>query len=599
MAKSYYYSNKEVAVILNNVASAYKVKKENRFKIAAYEQAASAIEHLSSEIRDLWEEGKLDQVPGIGPSIASHLEELFTKGESAHFNKVFSGLPESMFVFLSIPGVGPKKAYMLAKELNIDRKSTALAKLKKAGENKQIRQIEGFGEGSEKEILKRLGEYKRKEKRMSLFEACNQAEKLRNYLKSCEKAVKVEVLGSLRRRCVSVGDIDIVAATNEAQAVIHYFTSYPKKRKIINAGPSKASILLTNNFQADLRVIDPKSWGSMLQYFTGSKQHNISLREYALKKGMSLSEYGIKKVKSQKLKIKNYSKEKDFYNALGMEWIPPELREDTGEIDAAIKKELPKLVKLKEIKGDLHMHSNFNTETGGDLGINSVKEMCEKALKFGYQYIAFTEHNPSMSKHSEQQITGLIMKKKKYIEHIKSSSKKLSNLHIFNSLEVNILPDGQLAISDKALHTLDFAIASIHSSFLMPKEAMTARILKGLDHPKVKILGHPTNRMIGSRKGIEADWEKIFDFCAKNKKILEVNANPKRLDLPDNLIKKALTKGVKLAINSDAHAADSMNFMKFGVWNARRGWAEAKDIINTMNYDKINKILCPGAPDSE
>ena len=591
MAKSYFYSNKEISRLLRNVAAAYKVKKEIRFKIAAYEQAAVVIEHLTSEIRDIWEEGKLDQVPGIGPSIASHLQELFTKGQSSHFNKIFSGLPPAMFVFLSIPSIGPKKAYLLARELKIDKKSDALAKLKRAGEKKEIRRIEGFGEDSEKEILKRIGEYKRKEKRMSLFEACNQAEKLLNYLKNCKKALKAEVLGSLRRKCATIGDIDIVVATDEAETVIRYFTFYPKKRKIINAGPSKASILLTNNFQADLRVIELKSYGSMLQYFTGSKQHNIALREYALKKGMSLSEYGIKKVKNQKSKVKSYKKEKDFYNVLGMEWVPPELREDAGEIEAAIKRKLPKLVKLKQIKGDLHMHSNFDIETSHDLGANTMKEMCKKALELGYQYIAFTEHNPSMSKHSEQQITDIITKKKKYIEHIKSSGSRVNNLYIFNSLEVDILPDGRLAVPDKALNALDFAIGSIHSSFLMSKEAMTVRILKGLTHPKVKIFGHPTNRMIGKREEIAADWEKIFNFCRINKKILEVNANPKRLDLPDNLIRKALAKGVKLAINSDAHAVDSMNFMKFGVWTARRGWAEAKDIINTMSCDMIKAQL--------
>ena len=592
MPKSYFFSNKEISQLLKDAAAAYEVKKENRFKITAYEQASTAVEHLTFEIRDLWKEGKLDQVPGIGPSIASHLEELFIRGSSAHFNKIFRGLPESMFVFLSIPGIGPKKAYMLARELKIDKKNNALAKLKKAGKNKKIRQIEGFGENSEKEIFERIGEFKRKEKKMSLFEAYNQAEKLLIYLKNCEKVIKVEILGSLRRKCATIGDIDIVIASNDKELVIRHFTSYPNKRKIINAGPSKASILLTSNYQSDLRVIDPKRWGSMLQYFTGSKQHNISLRQYGLKKGMSLSEYGIKKkTRNPKSEIRKFREEKEFYKAAGMEWIPPELREDKGEIEAAIKGKLPNLVKSKEIKGDLHMHSDFDVETSHDLGANSVKEMCEKALELGYQYIAFTEHNPSMSKHSEQQITDTIMKKKKYIEHIKSSCGRVNNLSIFNSLEVDILPDGRLAVPEKALNVLDFAIASIHSSFLMSKEEMTARILKGLNHPKVKIFGHPTNRMIGKRKEIAADWEKIFDFCALNKKILEVNANPKRLDLPENLIRKALSKGIKLAINSDAHSVDRMNFMKFGVWNARRGWAEAKDIINTMSCDKIKKEL--------
>lgn len=591
MAKTYFFSNKEISELLKDTAAAYKVKKENRFKIAAYEQAAVVVEHLTSEIRDLWEEGQLDEVPGIGPSIASHLKELFTKGKSSHFDKVFSGLPESMFVFLSIPGIGSNKAYQLARELKIDKKNNALAKLKKAGEKKQIRQIEGFGEISEKDILKRIGEYKRKEKKMNILEALNQSEKLLNYLKNCEKVIKTQVLGSLRRKCVTVGDIDIVVATNDKEAVIRYFISFPKKRKIINAGPSKASILLTNNFQADIRVIEPQSFGSMLQHFTGSKQHNIGLREYGLKKGMSLSEYGIKKIKNEKSKIKNYEKEKDFYNALGMEWIPPELRENTGEIEAAINNKLPKLVKTKDIKGDLHVHSDFDIQTSHDLGLDSVKQVCETAIKMGYQYIAFTEHNPSMSKHSEQQVKDLIIKKKRHIEHIIKASNWVNKLSIFNAMEVDILPSGQLAVSEEALGALDFAIASIHSSFLMSNKAMTARILKGLNHPKVKVLGHPTNRLIGKREEIKADWEKIFDFCSQNKKIVEVNASHKRMDLPDNLIRKALAKGVKLVINSDSHSTCQMDSMKFGVWTARRGWAEAKDIINTMSCDRIKSYL--------
>lgn len=603
MSKGKEITNQEIARLLRNVAAVYRVKEGNSFKIIAYERAATSIEHATSEVKDLWDDGKLDKIPGVGASIAAHLDELFRTGKVKHFEKLFSALPEAMFEFLNIPGIGPKTALKLCQYLNIKKSEKALEKLRKAAEKGKIRIIEGFGEQSEKEILQGLAEFGRRKKRLLLPIANFYAEAILSYLKGCRLVLRTDFLGSLRRRCATVGDIDIAVASNQAKKVVDYFVSYPKKMRILEAGENKGRILLTNDVQVDLMVEPPESYGSLLQHSTGSKQHNIALREIAQKKGLSLSEHGIKIVKSPKpacrpgrSKVKSYSTEEDFYRALGVGWIPPELRENTGEIELAQKGKLPKLAEFKEIKGDLHIHSSFDIETSHDLGVSSLAEIYQKAQDLDYEYIALVEHNPSTSKHNQKQIIDLIKRKKEYIEQFLSSrekrqGKRTKKVYIFNSLEVDIKPTGERAVPDEALQILDFVIVSIHSSFRMERKRMTERILKALDHPKVKILAHPTGRKLNVREAYEVDWEVVFDFCKKHQKFLEINAWPDRLDLPDSLIREAVAQGVKLIINTDSHKLEDMDLMKYGVWTARRGWATGGDIINTFSYDKIKSYL--------
>lgn len=597
MPKAKDFNNQEIAKLLRAVAAAYTVKKGDRFKIMAYERAAASIEHSTSEAKDLWDDGKLGQLPGVGSGITSHLDELFRTGRVKHFEQVMLGLPLAMFKFLSIPGIGAKTAYKLCKNLKIEDPKRALVELEKAAKAGKIRALEGFGEESEKDILGGIEAFKKgqiKEKRMLLPYADALAQEMLGYLKACPAVSRADALGSLRRMVPTIGDIDIAAETKKPKRVIDWFVKYPKISRILGKGEEAlVRIILKNGRQIDLRLQKPDAYGAMLQYFTGGKNHNIHLRELALKKEMSLSEYGIKK----EGKLIKYATEEEFYHALGLDWIPPELREDAGEIEDAQAHKLPDLVELKNIKGDLHIHSDFPIETSHDEGANSMEEIIEKAYELGYEYIGFAEHNPSTSQHNPKQIIEVLKRKKEKVEQLNYSCEKRRGklpIFAFNGLEIDIKPDGSFGVPEEAIELLDFVIASIHSSFKMSREEMTKRIMRVLDHPKVKILGHPTGRKLNEREGYELDWEKVLDFCLKKNKWLEINAWPDRLDLPETLVREAVKKGIKLIINSDAHDKGHLDLMRYGVAVARRGWAEKEDIVNTLGYNQFKKMLSRG-----
>ena len=605
-------TNTEIAELLRAVAAAYQLQdeKKNRFKIIAYQRAADAVEHESSELKDLWDEGKLDEVPGVGESIAKHLDELFRTGKSKHFEEIMKGLPSSVFDLMKIPGIGVKTAYKLVEKF----KSKISAKdpigdLEKIAKKGKIAILEGFGEDSEKAILNSIKEVKGREVRLLLPYAQKLADEIISWLKGSKDIIRADALGSLRRRASTVGDVDISVSSLNASAAIEHFTNYPNATRILEKGERTASIIVPGNKQVDLMVEKPESYGSLLQHFTGSKHHNIALRTLALKKGYSVSDYGIyvldKKRKSQKAlknsrkSLRKFSTEEEFYKFLGMGWIPPELREDSGEIESALRSAqgklggLPKLVELNDVKADLQIHSDFDIETSHDLGESSMQDLVEKASTLGYEYIAFTEHNPSHSKHTEDEIVEILKKKREIIDKINYSYNPKANrvLKVYNSLEIDILPDGRLPVPDKGLETLDFALVAIHSSFKLAKYNMTRRVLSALSQPKVKIFAHPTARKLGEREGIELDWEALFDFCLKNDKWLEINADPMRLDLPDFLVHEATKLGVKLTLGTDAHHFEHMNNMEFAVSVARRGWAEKKDIVNTRSFAEFEKML--------
>jgi len=583
-------NNKQLAELFKAVSAALEVKGEDRFQIKAYDEVASAIEHSSSEVKDLWDDGQLQEIPGVGASIAGHLDELFRKGKVAHFESIFKGLPPAMFELLNISGIGPKTAFKLCQELRIKNPKTALSDLEKAAKEGKIRLIEGFGEQSEKDILEGLKQQAHQEDRMLLPFAWELAEKIITYLQKKHSKDRIDPLGSLRRKTATVGDIDLASATKNAKGIIEDFINCPGVKEVVVSGENTARVIHQNGWQIDLKTMEPEAYGALLQHFTGSKQHNIHLREIAQKKGLSLSEYGIKKGK----KITKYATEEAFYQALGMEWIPPELREDSGEIEAAQNNKLPQLVELGAIKGDLHLHSNFPIETSHDEGSSSVETLMEKGKKLGYEYLGFSEHNPSFSKHSQKQIIDILKRKKELIDKINYSRGKKLLIHAFNGLEIDIKPDGRLAIPEEGFKFLDFTIASVHSSFKMNRQAMTKRVLKALQHPKIKIFGHPTGRKLGEREGYELDWEQVFSFCQKRNIWLEINAWPNRLDLTDVLVHEAVKKRVKIIICTDSHQVDHMDLMEYGVAVARRGWATKNDIMNTMSYNQFMKALKGG-----
>lgn len=582
-------TNHAIASLLRDVAAAYAIKNENkyRFQIIAYQRAADAIEGTTIELIDLVKEDKLEQLPGVGPSLGEHLKELFATGKVKHFDFVMSDIPKSVFPLLQVPSFGPKKSYKLVKEFNLNNPTTVLDDLEKLAKQGKIATLEGFGEKSESDIIRAIGEYrlgKGKTTRMVLPYAVELADKIVEYLKKSKAVVRVEPLGSLRRSVSTIGDIDIAVSTNNPKDVIEHFIAYPYKERVIEKGDISASLLVSSGRQVDLMVQPPESFGSLLQHFTGSKNHNVHLREIAIKKGLSLSEKGIKKAGV----TKSYSTEEKFYDAIGLDWIPPEIREDTGEIEASARHQLPSLIELKDIKGDLHIHSSYPIEPSHDMGANTMEEMLEVAKELKYEYLGFSEHNPSVSKHNSEQILSILEKRKDKIEQLKSSNKYV---RVINLLEVDISPNGELAINEKALELVDAVLVSVHSVFSQNKKDMTKRIITGLSHPKAKILSHPTGRLLNQRPGYDVDFDTLFDFCEKNNKALEINAWPARLDLPDIIVRDAITHNVKLVIDTDSHASDHMTLMRYGVAVARRGWAEKKDIINTLPYEKFVQWL--------
>lgn len=589
-------SNEQISKLLRNVATAYSIKDEAkfRFQIIAYQKAADSILDNSIELRDYYKDGKLQDIPGIGVSIRGHLEELFATGKVKYFDWALKGIPESVFVLMDIPTFGPKKSYRLVKEFKLTNPKTVIADLKKIAIKNKIAPLEGFGEKSQKDILRAIEEFKEgkgKTTRMVLPFASEISDKILTYLRESKDVADAHTLGSLRRMVPTIGDIDIAVASNNPEEVIEYFVSYPYLERIIEKGDITASILVSGGRQVDLMVQPPNAFGSLLQHFTGSKNHNIALREFALKKGLSLSEYGIKNLKKKNSKIQLYSSEEDFYNTLGLEWITPQIRENTGEIELSAKNKLPKLVEVEDINGDFHLHSSFSIEPSHDLGKDSIEKIINKAISLNYSHIGFSEHNPSISKHTKVQIYNLIKARNNEIDHILSGNK---SIRVLKLLEVDILSSGSLAIDDKSLSLLDFAIVSVHSVFSMDKTNMTHRVLKGLSHPKAKILAHPTGRLLNQRPGYELDWEKIFKFCKANNKALEINSWPTRLDLSDQIIRQAVNLEVKMIINTDSHASYQMGNMKYGVAMARRGWAQKNDILNTLEYNDFMEWLKGG-----
>lgn len=581
-------TNLEIATLFRKVAAAKTILGENRFKILAYENAATAIEHATSEMKDLWDDGKLDTVPGLGKSLISHLDELFRKGTVKEFETLFQKINPAVFPLLNVFGLGPKRSWRLVSALKLKDPQTVVSDLIRAAERGKIAQISGFGKRSEEEILESLKRYQQFEgnvnRRLKLVEAENIANEIINYVRKLAglSLLKIDKLGSLRRKTATVGDIDLAVATDNPKAIVEIFTKYPKVEKVLEKGSAGASILISGGCQVDLRVSSPDQYGSMLQYFTGSKHHNIKLREFALKKGFSLSEYGIRRVKDGK--VYYFGEEKGFYNFLGLDWIPPELREDMGEIEAATNNQLPSLVSMEDIRGDLHLHSNFDLQTSHDSGIDSIEALRSRASLMGYEYIGISDHNLSISKNNPKEIEKRLSARRQFIDKLNCSK---NSCRLINLLEIDILPSGELPLSDRLLNYLDGCLVSVHSRFNMNKEQMTVRVLKALSNPLAKILGHPTGRILGKREGYELDWDKIFAFCLKYHKALEINCFPERLDLADVLVREAVRRGVLLSLGTDAHSMEEMKFMEFGVAVARRGWAEKRNIINTWPYSKI------------
>ena len=604
-------TNLDIAEILHKVSAAYQILGENRFRIIAYDRAADSIEHLTSDLKDYWKDGKLGDVAGVGKTIAEHIDELYKTGKNTHWDAVFAKVPEAVFPLLLVPGIGPKKAYALVTILKLKSEKTAVIDLEKAAKAGKIEPLEGFGKRSQDVILEAIGAFKKgqiKENRMPLPYADAVAQEVMAYVSKGGHCEDIDVLGSLRRKVATIGDIDIAVATNEPEKVIERFITFPHQ-KLIEKGPSGATLLLANGKQVDMRVQTPKAYGAMLQYFTGSKQHNIHLREHALKHGISLSEHGMKLMEpkakglfkhgvyNKTKKLYEYPTEEAFYGDLGLDYVEPELREGRDEIRMAKDHTLPQLLQADQILGDLHVHSTYDLHSSHDLGSSTIHELLETAMHRKYEYVGFSDHNPSVSKQSGTEIAHIMKKRKLYYEHEWYSYSKTVQKGdkvplMFVMCEVDIQPDGTLALPEEAFSYVDAVVVSLHSSFTQSREDVTKRIIRAFRaHPKVRIFGHPTGRLLGSRDGVNADWNEVFAVARERNIAMEINAFPERLDLPDGLVAEAKRTGVKFCVDTDAHHKDHMKLMPYGVSVARRGGLVAEDVVNTYKHAKFAQWL--------
>lgn len=552
----------------------------NPFTVRAYLNASDNADQLTSSIFDLWQEGKLKSVPGFGQAMCSYLDEYFKTGKIEHFQKMKRDLPKGMFEILGLPHVGSKTAFKLARHLKL-RDGKAMVDLEKAARQGKIGVIEGFGAQSEKEILEGIIKNKdKKDSRMLLSQAFGLVNPILEYLKKSDSVIRADALGSLRRFAATVGDVDVAAAVKDKKSVIQYFLKYTEVKEVLWAGDNKATVVLKIGQQVDLMVESLDSYGALLQHFTGSKNHNVQLREFALKKGLSLSEHGIKNLKTGK--TTKFASEASFYEYLSLEFVAPELREGQGEIEAAAKDQLPELVRLEDIRGDLQSHTLWSD------GKEKAEEMARAAQEKGYEYLGLTDHQLSFENLGKEKLLSVIRERKKIIDQINCS---LKNFRVLNGIEIIIKVNGDLAYPDEILREFDFVIASVHTGFNLSKQVNTLRIIKSLKNPNVTFLGHPTGRLINVRDPFEADWVEVFKVCAGEGKFLEINSAPERLDLSELLIKQAKSMGNRFIINTDAHHHGHFENMVYGVGQARRGWLSKKEIVNTLPFDKLVREL--------
>jgi len=577
--------NQELAQIFYEIAD-YLEMEGVQFKPYAYQKAAITLETMEEDVREIYQKGgrqALEKIPGVGKSIAEKIEEYLKTGKIKYYEELKKKMPVNIAELVAVEGLGPKKVKVLYEKLGIRN----LKDLEKAAKAHQIASLFGFGEKTEKNILEGIAFLKKSKGRFLLSEIFPQVEEILNRLKTLKEIEQISVAGSLRRMKETIGDADILITTKNPQKVMDFFVSLPGIVKVWMKGPTKSSVRMKQGFDVDLRVIKKKSYGSALQYFTGSKEHNIVLRKIAIEKGLKLNEYGL--FKGKKMIAGWY--EAGVYKALGLAWIEPELRENQGEIEAALRQAqgkpngLPKIINEKDIKGDLHCHSNW------DGGANSIEEIAQAAQAMNYEYIGIADHTKFLKiEHGLDEKK--LLQRNKEIDKINSKLKKQNvKLRILKGCEANILNDGSIDIKDEVLAQLDFVIAGIHSHFKMSQEEMTERIIKAMKNPHVDIISHPTGRILKRRDEYQIDFEKILRAAKETKTILEINSYPERLDLNDKNIRQAKEAGVKMIINTDAHHIDQMRFIKFGVAQARRGWAEKEDIINCWSLDKLFKFL--------
>jgi len=567
--------NREIAGILYQMAELLELHAENRFKIIAYSRAARAIESLTEDIEQVCRDGRLEGIPGVGKAIAEKIKEYLRTGRIQSHQDLLADTPQGLAELLQISGLGPKTVFMLHEKLDI----TNLDELEKAAREHRIRRLPRMGVVREKNILKSIERYRKRSNRILYSTAESIVDEILTYLGGIEGLEHATAAGSYRRRKETVGDIDILATAARPEEIVAAFVKMPLVEEVLAKGPTKASVIMNDTIQVDLRIVEHRSYGTVLQYFTGSKEHNVSMRQLALDRGYSLSEYSLTRLANGQDLF--FDQEEEVYQALGLQYIPPELREDRGEIEAALGGRLPRLVEAKEIRGDLHVHSIWSD------GRASIIELAQAARSMGYEYIALSDHSPSVG------IAGGIGREKmeEKIEAVAEANDSLEGITILMGAEVDIKADGSLDYPDDLLERMDVVVASVHMAQQQKERTITGRLISAIENQNVDIIGHPTGRIINQREPSDMDFHAVLEAAARAGTALEINAHPSRLDLNDVNARATKEMGVRMSINSDAHDAGQLLAMKYGINVARRAWLEKKDIINAMDLKDLIQFL--------
>jgi len=570
------FSNKEISEMLSEYTDLMKIMGENKYRVRAYDNASRIVADRTIDLEKMVKEDRLEEIKGIGEGIATTIKNIFEKGYCEPLEELRKELPPGFEELLNIPGLGPKTAGKFLEELEISN----IEDLKKALQAEKIRELKGMGAKTEENLLEALKEYEEYTSYINLDQALETSNKLIKELKKkSSKIIKITTAGSTRRRKIKIGDLDILMSVKDKKDhnLLETIKGLELIKNILLEGETKVSGRTTDGLQVDFRIVNQDEYPAALLYFTGSKYHNVRLRQIAKDKDYKLNEYGVfageKRIAADS--------EAAIYKLLDLKYMEPEIREDRGEIEAAQKDELPDLISLEDIKGDFHVHSNYSD------GTMTIKEMIEAAKERGYQAIAFTDHSQSLNI-----ANGLSVKRvKKQWQEIEEIRKEFPDFLILKGIEVDIKKDGSLDYNDEILAGFDIVIASVHANFNLAKDEMTERIIKAIENPYVNIIGHPTGRMLGQRQPFEFDYEQVLKKAKANDVILEINASPSRFDLDDTMARDALREGVKLIINTDSHHSDQYEYMKYGICIARRAWAEPKDIVNTYSIKKLKELF--------
>lgn len=566
-------SNQTVGDVLEEIAELLELKGESGFRVRAYENAARAVRHLSTDLGDIQSVKGLRAIPGVGEALAVKILEYLATGEMRYLEELRSQFPDGVRKLMGIPGVGPKTAARAYQELGIE----TVDDLGAAARDGRLASLPRFGHKTADNVLRAIERAGRQESdRAPIGEVLPFVDMVSRRLKGHDFVRNLTVAGSLRRFRESVKDVDIIATSGDPERAFDLFLTLPGIGEVVARGPAKLSVLNERGLQIDFRIVPDDAYGSLLQHFTGSKAHNVQLREYALKRGQSLSEYGIIEVESKERM--SFADEASFYAALDLPWIPPEIREGTGELEAALAGTLPTLVASSDIRGDLHVHTNWSDGSG------SIDDMMAAAAARGYAYLAVTDHSPSRGGNPGGLSTERLGSQR---EVLAEAQVKYPGMRILAGSEVDIRNDGSLDFPDDVLAELDWVVASIHSTFSMSAGQMTARLLSAIRNPHVDAIGHPTGRILGRRPPYDLDMEAVFEAAAETGTVLEINSFPQRLDLKDSLVRRAIERGVTIAVDTDAHSIDELGQIDFGVNVARRGWARPEDVINAWPLEKL------------